>query len=238
MRLAYVAIAVVLAGMGARAGMIAEFSDLGPAPGRPGLFYPGGWGLGGGTGPQVIASAFTAATAATLLDVVLALGDSRSTAPLDVYLESDDGSSAEPGSIMASLFETTILPGTDMNGGRLVTFACYTCPALAAGTQYWIVAAEPPYLEATWMFSNYDSGPSAYNLGIDSATGPWSPIGYSQFAAFEVYAETVPEPSSLLPVGAALLGFVGFRAADRARSKSCPATAAFCRPSSGAPSGA
>lgn len=200
MRTRFLVFAMVLGNAAANAGIITEFSNFGPALGRPGLFYPGGWALGGDSS-QVLAAPFTPGTTATLLDVVLALGSfPDDSLPLNVYLESDDGSGTVPGSILAALIQNgAIPPYLNGSGGGLVTFSCGACPVLNAGTEYWIVPVNPAAnSQKVWMFSNYDLGPGAYDLS-NSSTGPWSPFPYSYVGALGVdaYVSDVPEVPEL-----------------------------------------
>ncbi len=205
-----VVIVLILTAVSVRAGTITTFTNFGPAPGKPGPFWIDGAALGG-PGDQEYAFPFTSAITGTLWDVLVGLGNSGdSNTPVEVYLESDDGSGTQPGSVLTVLSQIGTIPPfqNSLYGGGIITFTCSTCPTITAGTQYWIVPFEPdPDSQQNWMLSNYDIGPGDYNLS-NSPTGPWSPFPHGSVGTFQIdesVPDSVPEASSWTLAGIGLI---------------------------------
>ncbi len=153
---------------------------------------------------EVIANPFTLASGGFVSNVQLALQFIEGVnAPLDVYLESNNG--GLPGNIIAQLTQV----GNISSVGGLVTFNCSgNACGLGAGS-YWLVAVEPnPNSSQGWFFSYGDQqGNIAYNLA-GSATGPWSGLPYFE----EAFQVDTPEPGTLLVlVPGLLMAGYGFR---------------------------
>jgi hypothetical protein len=159
-----------------------------------------------GIPPNVVdAMPFTAGATADLKDAALALNWFGSDTNSPVTLDLDSNAGGEPGAILATLTQTGTIP---INPPGLVTFAYSGAPvALALGTQYWLVAAQPDVNTLDfWNFSNTDTGAIAGNLS-GSATGPWMVFPGQQIAAFEVSgAAPIPEPGTFSLVGLGALG--------------------------------
>ena len=184
----------------------------------PGQTYVGNswWDVGAvpGVAPQVDAFSFVPTTTGTLTGADLALaGLSSSTAPLNVFIESNSG--GMPGTILDTLTETGSIPTYPTTA--VLNFACSgTCSTLDAGTTYWIVGQESnPANLAYWLYSFGDTGTWYYN-DAGSATGPWTTASTgSQFSAFDVTGilGPVPEPGTvaLLGSGMVLVGFLEAR---------------------------
>jgi len=148
---------------------------------------------------QVIANPFTlGAGGGFVSDAVLALANIQGgNAPLNVYLESDNG--GVPGSIIAQLTQVGMISGA----GGLVTFTCSGAACGLKAGSYWLVAVEPdPNTQQGWFLSYGDQpGTVAYNEA-GSPTGPWSTID-TPLNAFQL---DTPEPGTLLALIPGLLG--------------------------------
>jgi hypothetical protein len=129
---------------------------------------------------QVLAMGFTPSQDATFFDAVIPAAvytenGGASQGRMNLFLYTDAGGA--PGSaIDGPLYPSKHLYNfDDGRGGGLVLFACHTCPAVSAGTPYWIVAWEKAAdVQLTWDFSNTDlSSPFDFNQ-TGSLTGPWT----------------------------------------------------------------
>lgn len=138
---------------------------------------------------QVLAQGFTPSQSATFADVVMPVGIATGTkGRINIFLYDDVGGA--PGSAIDGPLHASSHPLSFYNGrgGGLVLYACFSCPALSAGTQYWVVAYEKAAeVQLTWDFANTDlNSPFVYNQS-GSLTGPWLVVdtGFLR-AAYEV----------------------------------------------------
>jgi hypothetical protein len=139
---------------------------------------------------QVLAGGFTPASNVTFSDVALALGiytsgGSVKNGKIQVYLESDAG--GQPGSVIDGPLTQGywVQAFEDGKGGGIVQFNCVTCPSLAAGTPYWVVAAQNQApVEDTWDFADTDASSGFAFNQTGSINGPWYVVsaGYTRMA--------------------------------------------------------
>ncbi len=152
---------------------------------------------------QVIASPFTVGMNSILTDAMLGLNNfAGNNGPVTLYLESDAG--GMPGTILGSLTQMGTIPpfGTE----SLTMFTPNSSLTLLAGVTYWLVAQETdPGTEQTWDFAfNGATNDLAFSTN-GSPNGPWNTFN-STDVAFRIDGKAVPEPSSFLLLGSALLG--------------------------------
>jgi len=142
---------------------------------------------------QVLAQGFTPSQSATFSDVVMPVGiytvnGGASKGRINVFLYNDAG--GVPGTAIDGPLhaQSHLLDFSNGRGGGLVAFSCFTCPALSAGTQYWVVAWEKAAdVQLTWDFANTDvTSPFVFNQ-TGSLTGPWLAVstGFAR-SAFQV----------------------------------------------------
>jgi hypothetical protein len=135
---------------------------------------------------QTLAQGFTPRRDATFSDVALAMGRCTTCGSayrrVNVYLEDDAG--GVPGSIIdGPLTQQHAIRGWgNGQGGSLVLFNCVTCPALSAGTRYWIVAQQDHYYTIDyWDWSLSDTSTDfAFSFdqgGAPRVRGTWFPPG-------------------------------------------------------------
>ncbi len=214
-----VALAAIVSAGAARAGAITIFTNFGP--GQSFNTAIGYVVSGASSGDQVVAMPFTAGSTADLADAVLALGNYLGTnSPITLDLESN-GSGDVPGSILATLTQQGTIPPFSSAGP--VTFDYTgTSVGLTSGTSYWLVASEADAnSQQAWMFSNSDTGNSAYNHS-GSATGPWSTES-GTISAFQVDGTTVattPEPGTFSLFALAIVCALGALWVERRRKLS------------------
>lgn len=144
---------------------------------------------------EVNATSFMTSSSVQFTDAILALnnldlsGFGTPGTQVTVTLDTDSGSGT-PGVVLDTLTQET-----NVSAPGAVTFACATCPVLAANTTYWLVMSSPDGSVTTWDFSNSDSTTFEYNLG-GSTSGPWTSTGTTTRGAFEVDGSAVPETGS------------------------------------------
>jgi len=119
---------------------------------------------------------------------------------LDVWLMSN--AAGVPGAIIEA-FQFSDAMGTLGDANPLLAANSALRPVLNAGTQYWLIASMTgPNAWAAW---NESSTGSLIPHASRSDQGPW--FVTSANGAFRVSGTAVPEPSSLLLLGAALAAF-------------------------------
>jgi len=142
---------------------------------------------------QVLAQGFTPTQNANFADVVMPIGiytanGGAMKGRINVFLYNDAG--GVPGTSIDGPLHASSQPLLFDNGhgGGLVAYTCFTCPALSAGTPYWIVAyVKAAEVQLTWDFSNTDlTSPFVFDQ-TGSLTGPWLAVSTGfQRSAFEV----------------------------------------------------
>lgn len=154
---------------------------------------------------QVVANSFTVAGNVNFTTAQLALGLVSGPNMLQVLLVTDAG--GVPGSIIETM-NVNIGPfGLD----SVVTATSILNPLLTSGTTYWLMAFTPSANTlAGWNFSLIDtSPPSPYFASnqIASTTGPWV-FGSGPRSAFQINGTPVPEPATILSLGAGIMAIV------------------------------
>jgi len=152
-----------------------------------------------GDHPESVGKSFTPSANFDLTQVLLPLESTAGTNGVDVFLENSH--SGLPGTILES-WSVTGLSSTP----KLEDLSASSLQPLSGGMTYWIVVAPlAPDTSAGWMFNDTgDSSEFAFNEGsgwnVFNGGGGGSP-------ALEVTGTAVPEPSTLLLIGAGLLAF-------------------------------
>ncbi len=184
------------------AGPVVLYSNFGPGDSYfegPGVTFGCGamcWGNDGLT----LAWAFTPGVTATFTELETVATSMFAPTSLIASIWTDSG--GVPGAMIESL--STPLDPTFTH----FDFLSVLHPTLTAGTTYWFVAAVPdPVNDAAQLALNSigATGPQAYMWGA----GPWADGGSNLQAVFRVTGDvesSVPEPSSLALIVAAMLG--------------------------------
>lgn len=135
---------------------------------------------------QVLATGFTPSSNVTFADAAMPFGiytanGGKTNGKVSVYLANDAGGA--PGTIIDGPLTQQYFAQdfTNGRGGGMIQFNCVSCPALSAGSQYWVIAnITAATIEDTWDFADTDfSSPFAFNQ-VGSITGSWTviPSGY------------------------------------------------------------
>lgn len=139
---------------------------------------------------QVLAGGFTASSNVTFSDVAIAGANYRDLGGatfgrVNFYLAADSG--GLPGTIIdGPLTQVFHLQDFDNGrGGGVVQFNCVTCPALTAGSSYWVIGQQSQStVQDTWDFALSDTSSGFAFNQTGSITGPWFSVasGYQRMA--------------------------------------------------------
>jgi hypothetical protein len=217
----------LLATLGFAGNLAADtiYSNLGP-----GLTYSGGSAIRAASGSAVVSPGLAAATPFvvptgsdfSLTEIDLAIG-AASAAPATVELR--DNAGGAPGTVITSwtmnfpgLFSTSaIVPAQAITGITGIT--------LDAGATYWVAVFPGSPATDTWWYHN-TTGQTNIKASLFIGSGGWSNT-FNANVAFGVFgtpqdATPVPDPATLVTLGAGLLGLLGTRARRRRALRRVP----------------
>ena len=187
------------------------FSNFGP-----GMTFnvPQAWNVSGTNffGGRVVAQSFTPTVNVAFSSAQLPMGIINGPNLLQVLLMTISG--GLPGTIVEAITLTDAVAPIGTGGIVLANSALH--PVLNAGTEYWLVAFAPDdNTFMGWNLSLNDFSTFVLLNGTHSITGPWefsAPRG-----AFQINGSPVPEPATMLLLGAGILSIMFRRRKQAAR---------------------
>lgn len=163
-------------------------------------------GLGSAVGVKFVQGfQFTAGNSGSVSQMVVAMGHVTGTPQVTMRLYSDSGNTL--GSQIGSDYTTSINANSFGTGNEIITRDVSAAGwSMTSGQNYWLLAQSPNDAWLAWNDSNSSSG---LKVLISNDGAP----GYSNGTHMAVRLEAVPEPASMIALGAGLL------AVARARRK-------------------
>ena len=158
-----------------------------------------GWtiaGPGSALGEFESGMLFTAGISGTVSQIDLALSQVTGDGGATVSLWTDSG--GLPGSMMGS-WGVTAVPG--FGGCCAVVTINTAAPTLVAGQSYFLVAIAD---DISWEAWNWNSQ-GVNGVFVENSGGGWSSFGGETLGAFDILSGGVPEPASMMLLGAGLL---------------------------------